>query len=44
MDGITLTIIIGAIVGTIAVVFFLGGCIYGWWNRRRQGISHSSHV
>lgn len=40
MDGILLTAIIGAIVGSIALVFFVGGCIYGWWNRKRQGGMH----
>lgn len=44
MEGLMMAAVIGAIAGTIAVIFFVGGCIYGWWNQKRQGPVHKSMV
>lgn len=37
MEVVEMIIIVAAVAGTIAALFFIGGCVYGWWNQRRQG-------
>lgn len=45
MSGVEIAIICGSIVGVVAAISLIGGCAYGWWNHRRQGLpSHISKV
>lgn len=37
MEVVEMIIIIVAVVGSVSALFFIGGCVYGWWNQRRHG-------